>query len=253
MGGRGQGQGQLHNLAGAGAATFHEVYGEAVRLRLQVHAQRGGGGLRLVLRRAKQHGPAVAVLGGELQAAQLLKGGCRAGPAQHRAASAGAERLLDRPEVVVRLLCAHPQYTGYIETAALPGGCVRNIGRIDQREPAFFFLQLRERGQQQAQLAETGVGQHDLGEGAARPAAARQCRIERGVAARDTTLVDPARALAAPELRVLQQGVEGVVHKGLPFRNTPTPRPSMTSGWRRRSTTMGSKASFSGKSRTMLP
>src|SRR3569832_823663 len=102
-----------------------------------------------------------------------------------------------------------------------------------------------------------GQGQgllHDLaGEGAARPAAARQCRIEGGVAARDTTLIGPARALAAPELRVLQQGIDGAVHNGLPFRNTPTPRPSMTSGWRRRSTTMGSKASFSGKSRTMLP
>ena len=198
-------------------------------------------------RAAEQKSRALAGLGRELQAAQALAVGL-VEPGEHRAAGTGAQGLFNRPQGIGPRAWMDEEYVIEIHAGALECRRIRDVGRRHECQPAIALRETHERRQQQTQLTDAGAVDQDFGERALRPAAV-QHGIEFRVAGRESGR--RGSEASAPDIGALHQVFEA--HRSFCWRMTPTPTPSITSGVRRRSISIGSNSGFSGSRRTICP
>lgn len=142
-----------------------------------------------------------AVFGGKLEATQGAHVGIGQ-PQQDDCTAAGGQGLPGSPAGVGRALGMDQEQALQGDSGPGQSEWVESDGRCDAYGPApgGDFCQ---KGQQQAQFADTGLGHQDFTEGAHRPAASRQLGIQGGKAAGDAG--DEGRCqLVAPPDQLLQ-------------------------------------------------
>ncbi len=189
------------------AAAFDDVHRESAGGSAEQEAQRRRRRFASGLRRAEEDRKARARLGGKLQPAQI-RVACLARPGEHRAADAGAQGLLGRPQRFLRRAGPDDEQPLEIDARCGERRRVGEVGRCDPRETTPRAREARERRPEQAQLADPRVSGQDLGEGARRPAAAGQLGVERGKAARNARRGDAAELGAAPDVGTLQDRLQ---------------------------------------------
>ncbi len=149
-------------------------------------------------------------MGRELQPPQPLGAQPRRQPREHRADMPALEHLLQRPEAVA----AGNQTAARVDDQQLfdvesergqrPG---RQLGGwIEQHHEPAGLLRGHEAQGQQADLADAGMRQQQLGERTARPAATGELRIELRKPAGHRRLGMPAQLVPEPERRVQRLG-----------------------------------------------
>ncbi len=111
----GYGEGiENHGARERGPAAFEDMHGEAACAGIETQAQRGGRRIVRRLDRPEQEGARAAVLGGELQPAQVGVAD-RAGPREHRAAGARTHRLFGGPQRFLRRARLHHQHAREVD------------------------------------------------------------------------------------------------------------------------------------------
>lgn len=145
-------------------------------------------------------------LGGDGEAPQMRIAGVRQ-PGEQRMAAAGAQRLLRRPQGVAP---AGGTHQGEMRQVDSRGGERRRIRQVRRREPDHPLAgagQPRERGHEQAELADSSCRSQHLGQRPAGPAAAG----DRGIELRETRghgRQPAGRGMAFPDAGVLQDLLE---------------------------------------------
>ena len=131
-------------------------------------------------------------------------------PGQHGAAAAAAQRLLAGPQRILLVARAHQQQAFEPQALRPQRAGVGYPGRVHQHYPQALAAQLRQGREQQAELAEAGIGGDDLADRAQRPAPARQARVQPRVPGGQGSLAQ-AEPAAFPQLRC---GVEELGNVG---------------------------------------
>ena len=121
-------------------------------------------------------------------------------PGQHGAAAAAAQRLFAGPQRILLVARAHQQQAFEPQALRLQRTGVGYPGRVHQHHPLVLAAQLRQGREQQAELAEAGIGGDDLADRAQRPAPARQARVQPRVSGGQGAL-PPAELAPRPQLR----------------------------------------------------
>ena len=132
----------------------------------------------------------------------------RGQPCERGAAFRRTQRLLERPEGVLRLATAHDMQPREIEPACRERRRVRTIGWRDPHDVAPLRLHARERRQREADLADAFLFQQHFRQRALRPAATGQHGVQRREAGGQGRRFRRA-GVAAPDRGMRKQGGEG--------------------------------------------
>ena len=167
--------------------------------------------------RSTKAGPSWLVRG-ELQAAQPLGAQARRQPGDDGADMAALQRLLERPQAVAAGDDAgagvDDEQLLDVEAEAGERRRRQRRRRIEDHHQPTGPLRRDQRRREQADLADAGMRQQQLGERPARPAAAGQLGVERGEAGRHRVAAAAAELVAEPERRMQGFGrTHGLAHE----------------------------------------
>ena len=156
-----------------------------------MQTQFGSGGACGGLRRTKQAAPGFALTSGQQQPPQIGESeACFRQPAEHGAASAGAERLLHGPKRLALIPRTDQQHFGDIHPEVAQRRRIGHEGRHDQRDcPRLVPAQRRERRRQQAQFADAAGGAQQFRQSRPRPTAMQEGGIQCGEAGMHSAFV----------------------------------------------------------------
>jgi hypothetical protein len=100
----------------------------------------------------------------------------------------------------------HQKQPRGVDAQRLQRGRTRLRRRVEPHQAAPGAAHRRQRRREQAQLADAGVRQQQLGQRARRPAATRQLGVERGKAGGQRVVATPAELVRTPQRRVQRLG-----------------------------------------------
>ena len=179
-----------------GATTLEDAHLHPARESREGQPQRGRRRLAGKAIGAQQDEGRGVFFGSQLQATQGAHVGiCK--PQQNDVAGARSQGLAGRPAGVGRAGRLDEEQTLERHPGGGQGRRVERLRRRDADRPA-PGADTGQKGQQQAELADPGVGQEELGEGAPRPAAAGQNGIQPGMAGGQPRSFGLRQPIAAP-------------------------------------------------------
>lgn len=163
-----------------GAATLEDAHLDPTRAGRKGEPQCGRRGLAGKAVGAQQDEGGDVFFGGELQAAQGAHVGIGQ-PQQDDIGGARSQGLTGGPTCMGRARRLDEEQTFEGHPGSGQGRGVERLGRSDADRPA-PGANTGQQGQQQAEFADSGVGQEEFGEGAPGPATAGEHGIQRGMA-----------------------------------------------------------------------
>jgi len=193
-----------------GATTLEDAHLHPARESREGQPQRGRRRLAGKAIGAQQDEGRGVFFGSQLQATQGAHVGiCK--PQQNDVAGARSQGLAGRPAGVGRAGRLDEEQTLERHPGGGQGRRVERLRRRDADRPA-PGADTGQKGQQQAELADPGVGQEEFGEGSPRPATARQHGVQWGVTGRQARGCRRGQPIATPDQAVEPGG--GVVGNG---------------------------------------